>query len=79
VEKYGGARQVTVANTIRRMCFVCWIPKATDTHSECVILIAFRGYNGYANVPQCCDVHTVPVLLCFYDMHLLILGAWGRY
>ena len=28
-------------NIIRRMRFVFWITKATDTHSECVILIAF--------------------------------------
>jgi hypothetical protein len=27
--------------TIRRMRIACWIPKATDTHSEYVILIAF--------------------------------------
>jgi hypothetical protein len=27
--------------TIWRMPFVCWIPKATDTHSEYVIRIAF--------------------------------------
>ena len=27
--------------TIWRMSFVCWIPKATDTHSEYVMLIAF--------------------------------------
>jgi hypothetical protein len=26
---------------IRRMRFACWITKATDTHSEYVILIAF--------------------------------------
>ena len=24
-----------------RMRIACWIPKATDIHSECVILIAF--------------------------------------
>jgi len=24
------------------MCIACWIPKATDTHSEYVILIAFQ-------------------------------------
>jgi len=30
----------------------CWILKATNTHSEYVILIAFHGNNGYANVPQ---------------------------
>jgi len=27
--------------TIRRMHFACWITKATNTHSEYVILIAF--------------------------------------
>jgi hypothetical protein len=27
--------------TIRRMCISCWIPKATNTHSQYVILIAF--------------------------------------
>ena len=32
-----GRQQVT----IRRMQIACWIPKATDTHSEYVILIAF--------------------------------------
>jgi hypothetical protein len=41
VEKYGTARQATEDNIIRRMCFACWITKATDTHSEYVIFIAF--------------------------------------
>ena len=27
----------------------CWINKATDTHSEYVILTAFSVNNGYAN------------------------------
>jgi hypothetical protein len=27
--------------TIWRMCIACWVPKATDTHLEYVILIAF--------------------------------------
>ena len=27
--------------TIRRMRFACWVTKATDTHSEYIILIAF--------------------------------------
>jgi hypothetical protein len=27
--------------TIRRMRIACWIPKATDTQSEYVILVAF--------------------------------------
>jgi hypothetical protein len=41
VEKYGRARQVTDISTIRCMRFACWITKATDTHSEYVILTAF--------------------------------------
>jgi hypothetical protein len=33
--------QTTDDNIILRMRFACWITKATDTHSEYVILIAF--------------------------------------
>jgi hypothetical protein len=40
VEKYGRDGQATDENK-RRMRFACWITKATDTHSEYVILIAF--------------------------------------
>ena len=28
-------------NTTRRMCFACWITKATDKHSEYVIALGF--------------------------------------
>jgi hypothetical protein len=41
VEKYGGAREATDDNVTRRMRFGCWITKATNIHSEYVILIAF--------------------------------------
>jgi hypothetical protein len=41
VEKYGKAGQATDDNIIERMPFACWITKATDTHSEYVILISF--------------------------------------
>ena len=41
MEKYGTARQATDDNIIERMRFVCSISKATDTHSEYLILIAF--------------------------------------
>jgi hypothetical protein len=41
VEKYGTAGQATADNIIRRMRCACWITKATDTHSEYVIFIAF--------------------------------------
>jgi len=41
VEKCGRAKQATDVNKIRRMRFACWLPQATNTHSEYVILIAF--------------------------------------
>jgi len=40
VEKYGGTILATDDNIIQRMHFGYWITKATDTHSEYVILIA---------------------------------------
>jgi hypothetical protein len=52
VQKYGTARQATVGNTIRCMRFACWITKATDTHSEYVILL-FQGKKYYAKGAQC--------------------------
>jgi hypothetical protein len=41
VEKYGRAGQATDDNITRCMSIACWLPKATDTHSEYIILIAF--------------------------------------
>jgi len=41
LEKCCIARRATDDTIIRRMPFACWITKATNTHSECVILIAF--------------------------------------
>ena len=41
---------------IRRMRIACWILKATNTHSEYVILIAFPRLNVtlyYLNYPSC--------------------------
>ena len=41
METYGTAIQATGNNTIRCMCRAMWITKATVTHAEYVILIAF--------------------------------------
>ena len=41
MEKYDRDRQATDDNIIRRMRILYWITKATDTHSEYVIFIAF--------------------------------------
>ena len=40
-EKYGTVRQATDDIIIRRMRIACWVTKATDNHSEYVILPAF--------------------------------------
>ena len=40
MEKYCRAGQATDGNIIRRVRFACWLPEATDTHSEYVTLIA---------------------------------------
>jgi len=62
IYNYGTARQATDDNITRRMRFACWITKATDTHSESVILTAFHSNNGQANAPQYFIICTLPVL-----------------
>ena len=39
MEKYGATRQATDDNIIQPMRIACWLPKATNTHSEYVIII----------------------------------------
>ena len=39
----------------------CWIPKATYTHSEYVILL-FQRNSGFAGTPQCYVLRTLTVL-----------------
>jgi len=48
--------------TIRRMRIACCISKATDTHSEYVILLVHCNY-GCTNVLQCYVIRTLSVLL----------------
>ena len=43
---------------IWRMRIECWIPKATNTHSDYVILIDFKSYDVCANGPQMYVVST---------------------
>jgi hypothetical protein len=65
MEKYGTARQATDGNIIWRMRFACCIIKATDTHSECVILNCFSTVKMVTrtplNVTFICALHLVPV------------------
>jgi hypothetical protein len=69
VEKYGGAREATWDNIIRRMRFACWISKATHTHTrKCMYyLLLFHGKSVFANAPRCCFVRT---LLLFFNLEV---------
>jgi hypothetical protein len=46
VEKRGTARQATDDNITRDMRFACWVPKATETHSEYFIFIIASVINS---------------------------------
>jgi len=41
LKKYCSVGQATGDNIIRRMRIACWIPKATNTHTGYVVIIAF--------------------------------------
>jgi hypothetical protein len=55
VEKCGIGRHATDDNIIWHMRVACWIIRATNTHSERVILIDFPSQNFYA---QAYDYYT---------------------
>ena len=44
-----------------RMCFACWITKATATHSEYVILL-FRDSDGFPNACHCYVLRALPLV-----------------
>jgi hypothetical protein len=70
VEKYGKTRHATDDNIIRRMRFACWITKATGTHSEYVIIIAFpreQWLGERASILRL-YVHRLPLELFFYHI-----------
>jgi len=45
-----------------RMRIARCIPKAINTHSEYVMLIAFYGKNSFSDVPQCYVIRTFHVV-----------------
>jgi hypothetical protein len=48
--------------TIWRMRYACWIPKITNTHPECVILLILHYNSGYIYAYRCYVMCTLPVL-----------------
>jgi len=64
-------KKSTDENIIRRMRTACWILKATDTHSEYVILLFYRS-SGFADAPRCYVTRTSPV---FFIGHLFLVDC----
>jgi hypothetical protein len=71
VEKYGRARWASDENRIRRMRIACWITKATDTHSEYVILTAFPLLSLVAQTRL--DVNVYTYMTCLIRIFLVLL------
>jgi len=55
---------------IWRMRISCWIPKAINTHSGCVILIAFPLQQCLHESPSMLPLRTLPVLLYYHITQL---------
>jgi hypothetical protein len=55
--------------TMWLMCIACWIPKATDTHLEHVILLAFPLHDGCMSVLQC---YAIRILAISLSMHQIV-------
>jgi len=63
---FGTAGQATDGNIIWRMRIACWTSKATDTHSEHVILIASPVQKW---------MHERSLMLRYVDMYIACLAV----
>ena len=75
VQKHDRAKEQTEDSIIRRMRFACLKTKATDTHSENVMLLFFHGNSGYVKAAQCLRA----CLECYVDKQVLVenrIQAW---
>ena len=68
VEKYNVARQAAYDDIIRSMRFACWINKATNTHSEYVIIISFPLQQWLQERVSALRHTTLLFLLTTYDV-----------
>jgi hypothetical protein len=60
MQKYDRARHATDRDTKQHIYFSCWITKATDTHSEYVILIALPQHQWlHEHIPKLRYMYTV--------------------
>jgi hypothetical protein len=76
VEKYSTARQATDDNTIWCMHFACCITKATDAHSEYVILIAFPRQQRVQKRTSICYMYIACLVLKQNNSYTQIPTIW---
>jgi hypothetical protein len=74
VKKYCRARQATYGIIIRRMRIGCWITKATNGHSEYVILVAFPRQKLFRERAPMLHIYVL-CLSCLLQLHLVVSGA----
>jgi len=79
VEKECRAGPTTDDNITRCMRIACWIPKATNTHSEWVILIAFPLQQWLHERASTLRRSTLPVLSRFLSVVYIIVVDFDRY
>jgi hypothetical protein len=73
VEKYCTAIQATDDNIIRCICIDCWITKATDTHSEYVIIMASPRQQWFHESPSVLRLYTHVCVVKFLLSYLVEL------
>jgi len=62
--------------TIWRMCFACWVIKATNTHSGYLLLVLFYGNNGFVSDLPCYDnTHIACLFTLWHNMDTLVSEA----
>ena len=73
--------------TLRRVRMACWMPKATNAHSECVILIVFplqQWLHGRASILRytyiaCHELVTAKILLQRWKQMMIARRKIGLY
>ena len=69
--KYGTAGHHKDDSTVWHMCIACCRTRASDTHSEYVILIATSGSCGYANSTHCKVYMLIVCAVCYMSLYIM--------
>ena len=60
-----------MTSIIRHMSIACCRTKASDTHSEYVILITTSGSSGYANSTHCYIYMYIVCPVCYVSLYIM--------